>query len=194
MVQFRPPTWKHHGSRRHHTGSAIDDETKRELINSDGLLQAGSAFVPGETPIPEYQLAWGITSDDEGNPIHGEPMSDAAERELVIPVEEPGHYEALLYMLTSEVNYNDIWAVTGVPVSTFAGHECDWHVTGSGGLALVAKVGAGIEDEDRIEVGDLVHVYAGKFDALSSKAGRDPMYADSGFRDTKPRMAPTSSS
>lgn len=159
-------------------GSTIDDETKRELVDNDNLLPAGSAFIPGETSIPDYQLAWGITSDDDGNPIHGEPAADAAERELVIPVEEPDSNEALLYMLTSEVNYNDIWAVTGVPVSTFPGHDRDWHITGSGGLALVAEVGAGVEDEGRIEVGDLVHVYAGKFDALSPKAGRDPMYAD----------------
>ena len=49
---------------------------------------------------------------------------------------------------------------------------------GSGGLALVVETGAGVADEGRIEVGDLVHVYAGKFDALSPKAGRDPMFTD----------------
>lgn len=159
-------------------GSAIDNETKRELVDDDDLLPAGSAFVPGETSIPDYQLAWGIASDENGNPVHGEPIADETERELVIPVENPNPNEALLYMLSSEVNYNDVWAITGVPVSTFAGHDRDWHVTGSGGLALVAEVGSGVEDEGRIEVGDLVHVYAGKFDALSPNAGRDPMYAD----------------
>lgn len=49
---------------------------------------------------------------------------------------------------------------------------------GSGGLALVVETGAGVADEGRIEVGDLVHICAGKFDALSPKAGRDPMFTD----------------
>jgi acrylyl-CoA reductase (NADPH)/3-hydroxypropionyl-CoA dehydratase/3-hydroxypropionyl-CoA synthetase len=158
--------------------STTDNATKRELIESDELLAAGSPFIPGETPLPDYQLAWGITSDEDGKPIHGEPEVDSAETEMVIPVEDPGPNEALLYMLTSEVNYNDVWAVTGIPVSTFRGHDRDWHITGSGGLALVVEVGSGVEDEERIEVGDLVHVYAGQFDALSPEAGRDPMYAD----------------
>jgi acrylyl-CoA reductase (NADPH)/3-hydroxypropionyl-CoA dehydratase/3-hydroxypropionyl-CoA synthetase len=53
-------------------------------------------------------------------------------------VPAPGAQEALLYMLTSEINFNDIWAITGVPVSPFDNHDEDWHVTGSGGLGLVA--------------------------------------------------------
>lgn len=156
----------------------VTDEEKRELIESGEILPHDAAFHPGETPIPDYQLAWAITGDDDGNPDHGAPLEDGAEKEVVIPVEEPGANEALLYMLTSEVNYNDAWAITGIPVSTFEHHGRDWHVTGSGGLALVADVGQGLEEQGRIEVGDMVHVYAGQFDALSPKAGRDPMYAD----------------
>lgn len=160
------------------TSGTTDDDIKRELIESGDLLAAGSPFIPDETSLPDYQLAWGVTSDEEGKPIHGEPEADGAEKEMIIPVEDPGPNEALLYMLTSEVNYNDVWAVTGIPVSTFMGHDRDWHITGSGGLALVADVGEGVENEGRIDVGDLVHVYAGQFDALSPEAGRAPMYAD----------------
>ena len=156
----------------------VTDEKKHELIESGDLLEHDAPFQPGETPIPDYQLAWAVTGDGDGSPDHGEPLEDGAEKEVVIPVEEPGPNDALLYMLTSEVNYNDAWAITGIPVSTFEQHDRDWHVTGSGGLALVADVGDGLEDQGRIEVGDLVHVYAGQFDALSPKAGRDPMYAD----------------
>ena len=156
----------------------VTTEQKAQLLDDGDILPHDAAFHPGETPIPEYQLAWAITGDGDGNPDHGEPLDDGAEKEVVIPVEDPGPNEALLYMLTSEVNYNDSWAVTGIPVSTFEQHDRDWHVTGSGGLALVADVGAGLADQGRIEVGDMVHVYAGQFDALSPKAGRDPMFAD----------------
>lgn len=159
-------------------GEIPDDETVVELKESDDLLEVGSPFYPGETPIPKYQYAWGINSDEDGEPNHGEPLGDGAEKELLIPVEDPGPNEALLYMLTSEVNYNDVWAITGIPVSTYRNHDRDWHIPGSGGLALVAKIGDGIAEEGRIEVGDLVNVYAGQFDPLSPKAGRDPMFAD----------------
>lgn len=159
-------------------GAVPDEETVAALQDAGDLLEVGAPFYPGETPIPDYQFAWGIDSDDDGEPNHGQPLADGAEKELLVPVEEPGPNEALLYMLTSEVNYNDVWAVTGIPVSTFGNHDRDWHVTGSGGLALVADVGDGVADEGRIEVGDLVNVYAGQFDALSPRAGRDPMFAD----------------
>lgn len=159
-------------------GEVPDADLVEELTGAGDLLPVGSPFYPEETEIPDYQFAWGINSDGAGEPNHGEPLNDGAEKELLIPVEEPGPNEALLYMLTSEVNYNDVWAVTGIPVSTFAGHDRDWHITGSGGLALVVDIGDGVAAEGRIDVGDVVNVYAGQFDALSPKAGRDPMFAD----------------
>ena len=66
------------------------------------------------------------------------------ERELIVPVDHPGANDALLYMLTSEVNFNDIWALTGIPVSPFDNHEEDVQVTGSGGVALVAATDRGL--------------------------------------------------
>ncbi|MFA9418394.1 hypothetical protein [Natrinema sp. HArc-T2] len=90
----------------------VTDEKKRELIESGDLLEHDAPFQPGETPIPDYQLAWAVTGDEDGNPDHGEPFEDGAEKEVVISVEEPGPNDALLYMLTSEVNYNDAWAIT----------------------------------------------------------------------------------
>jgi acrylyl-CoA reductase (NADPH)/3-hydroxypropionyl-CoA dehydratase/3-hydroxypropionyl-CoA synthetase len=80
-------------------------------------------------------------------------------------------------MLTSEVNFNDIWALTGIPVSPFDSHEEDVQITGSGGIALVAALGAEMKAEGRIKVGDLVTVYSGTTDLLSPLAGSDPMYA-----------------
>lgn len=159
--------------------AVVEDVSIDELLEEGKLLPRGAPFEPGETEVPDYQFAWGITEDPEtGAPDHGEPADEEAEKELITPVEDPGPNEALLYMLTSEVNYNDVWAVTGIPVSTYQQHDRDWHVTGSGGLALVVETGSGLAEQGRIEVGDMVNVYAGQFDPLSPKAGRDPMFSD----------------
>jgi acrylyl-CoA reductase (NADPH) / 3-hydroxypropionyl-CoA dehydratase / 3-hydroxypropionyl-CoA synthetase len=63
-------------------------------------------------------------------------------------------------------------------VSPFDNHDEDWHVTGSGGLGLVARVGDEVKREGRIKVGDLVAVFSGQSQLLSPVAGHDPMFAD----------------
>jgi acrylyl-CoA reductase (NADPH)/3-hydroxypropionyl-CoA dehydratase/3-hydroxypropionyl-CoA synthetase len=145
---------------------------------ADGrLLPVGAPFYPGVTPVPAYQYALLAEKDPAtGVAQHGDPAR--SERKRVIPVPAPGATEALLYMLTSELNFNDIWALTGVPVSPFDSHDEDWHVTGSGGLALVARVGDEVKREGRVKVGDLVAVFSGQSQLLSPVAGLDPMFAD----------------
>jgi acrylyl-CoA reductase (NADPH)/3-hydroxypropionyl-CoA dehydratase/3-hydroxypropionyl-CoA synthetase len=148
-----------------------------ELIESGELLAVGAPFFPGLTPVPRWQFGHGVGKDpDTGAPAHGEPKD--AERELVVPVGEPGPNEALVYVLASEVNFNDIWAITGIPVSPFDNHDQDWQVTGSGGVALVAALGSEVKAEGRLRVGDLVAIYSGQSQLLSPFAGRDPMSAD----------------
>jgi acrylyl-CoA reductase (NADPH)/3-hydroxypropionyl-CoA dehydratase/3-hydroxypropionyl-CoA synthetase len=152
-------------------------KNEKQLQQNGELLAPGAPFYPGITPIPKFQYALLVEKDlktgvvNHGDPIHAELMK-------VIPVESPGPTEALLYMLTSEINYNDIWAITGVPVSTFDNHEEDWHVTGSGGLALVASIGFEMKRESRIKVGDLVAVFSGQPQLLAPIMGLDPMFAD----------------
>jgi acrylyl-CoA reductase (NADPH) / 3-hydroxypropionyl-CoA dehydratase / 3-hydroxypropionyl-CoA synthetase len=80
-------------------------------------------------------------------------------------------------LLTSEVNFNDIWALTGIPVSPFDAHEEDVQITGSGGIGLVAALGSEARAQGRVKVGDLVAVYSGTNDLLSPLVGSDPMYA-----------------
>jgi acrylyl-CoA reductase (NADPH)/3-hydroxypropionyl-CoA dehydratase/3-hydroxypropionyl-CoA synthetase len=141
------------------------------------LLPVGAPFYPGVTAIPAWQYAFGVARDAQtGAPRFGPPA--ISERELIVPVDTPGSNDALLYMLTSEVNFNDIWALTGIPVSPFDSHEEDVQTTGSGGVALVAALGAEAKREGRLKVGDLVCVYSGTSDLLSPKAGDDPMFAD----------------
>jgi acrylyl-CoA reductase (NADPH)/3-hydroxypropionyl-CoA dehydratase/3-hydroxypropionyl-CoA synthetase len=149
----------------------------RRLAAAGDLLPVGAPFFPGVTAIPGHQYAFGIARNaDTGVPRFGQPATH--ERELIVPVPVPEPNEALVYLLTSEVNFNDIWALTGIPVSPFDGHEEDVQITGSGGLALIAALGSQARAEGRLKVGDLVAVYSGTSDLLSPAAGRDPMFAD----------------
>ena len=161
-------------------GVFIDAEhaARGERLEAAGdLLPVGAAFFPGVTAIPGHQYAFGIArSADTGAPRFGQPATH--ERELIVPVPAPEPNEALVYLLTSEVNFNDIWALTGIPVSPFDGHEEDVQITGSGGLALIAALGSETRAEGRLKVGDMVAVYSGTSDLLSPAAGRDPMFAD----------------
>jgi acrylyl-CoA reductase (NADPH)/3-hydroxypropionyl-CoA dehydratase/3-hydroxypropionyl-CoA synthetase len=148
-----------------------------EILGSGELLKFGSPFFPGVDTIPKYQYAYLVEKDVvTGVPKHGDPI--VAEVKRIIPVEEPSAMEGLLYMLSSEINFNDIWAITGVPVSPFESHDQDWHVTGSGGLALVVALGDELKAEGRIKVGDLVEVFSGQSQLLDPTAGLDPMFAD----------------
>ena len=146
------------------------------LIAAGALLPRGAPFFPGITPLPAWQFAQGVPRDsDSGEPRFGQPIE--SEVELLVPVDTPEPNEALVYVLASEVNFNDIWALTGVPVSPFDAHEEDVQVTGSGGVALVAALGSEVRREGRLKVGDLVAIYAGQSELLSPLAGRDPMFA-----------------
>ncbi len=155
-----------------------DHAARGERLEAAGdLLPVGAPFHPGVSALPTHQYAFGIARDAEtGAPRFGQPATH--ERELIVPVPEPEPNEALVYLLTSEVNFNDIWALTGIPVSPFDGHEEDVQITGSGGLALIAALGSEARAEGRLKVGDMVAVYSGTSDLLSPQAGRDPMYAD----------------
>ena len=120
-------------------------------LEADGdLLAVGAPFYPGVTAIPPWQYAFGVARDSEtGAPRFGPPTT--SERELIVPVATPGPNDALLYMLTSEVNFNDIWALTGIPVSPFDSHEEDVQITGSGGVALIAALGGEAKREGRLQ-------------------------------------------
>ena len=160
-------------------GVRIETEhaAKRDaMIAAGALLPMGAPFYPGVTAIPKWQLAFGIARDAEtGVPGFGPPASH--EKELIAPVYSPEANEALVYLLTSEVNFNDIWALTGVPVSPFDYHDEDIQITGSGGLALVVALGSEAKAQGRLKIGDLVNIYSGTNDLLSPEVGNDPMYA-----------------
>ena len=153
------------------------EELRRELEASGRLLPLEASFFPGVTPVPEYQYGLGIDRDPAtGEPAHGDPAD--VEQMLVFKTPRPGPNEALVYVLASEMNFNDIWAITGIPVSPFDARDADVQVTGSGGVGLIAELGEELVREGRLSQGDLVTIYSGQSELLSPDQGLDPMSAD----------------
>ncbi len=147
------------------------------LVNDGDLIPMGASFFPGVTPIPRYQYGLGVARHEEnGEPAHGDPIE--AERQLVFGTPRPGPNEALVYVLASEMNFNDIWAITGIPVSPFDARDADVQVTGSGGVAIIAELGEELVREGRLSLGDIVTIYSGQSELLSPDQGLDPMAAD----------------
>ncbi len=154
-----------------------DAETRKRLEQEGRLLPLDAPFYPGTTPVPPYMYGLGIMKDPkDGNTLHGDPRD--FEKLLVVPTPRPGPNEALVYVLASEINFNDIWCITGIPVSTMDGKDADTHVSGSGGVALVAQLGSELVREGRLAVGQLVSIYSGQSELLSPDQGLDPMAAD----------------
>ena len=169
----KPLPIRRDGARRARDHAALAED----LVARGELLPLGAPFYPGVSPIPKFQYAFGVLRDPEtGAPRFGPPKT--AEELLIAPTPQPGPNDALVYVLASEVNYNDIWAITGIPVSSFDSHEEDIQITGSGGVALVVALGEEARREGRLKVGDLVSIYSGTSDLLSPTAGLDPMFAD----------------
>src|SRR4051794_40539824 len=92
---------------------------------------------PGE--LPETMAAWVIRQEREGEPV------DAFQiEEIEIP--EPGAFEVWVRVMAAGVNFNNVWAAMGKPVSVFGyGDHPEWghHIGGSDASGVVWKVGAG---------------------------------------------------
>jgi len=93
---------------------------------------------PGE--LPDTMTAWVIRREREG-----EPMEAFQLEEIEIP--EPGPFEAIVRVMAAGVNFNNVWAALGKPVSVFDyGDHPQWghHIGGSDASGVVWKVGPGI--------------------------------------------------
>ena len=90
---------------------------------------------PGE--LPETMAAWVIREDRQGEP------KDAFQIEE-IEVPEPGAFEVIVRVMAAGVNYNNVWAALGEPVSVFRYHPEDHHIGGSDCAGMVWKVGEGV--------------------------------------------------
>jgi crotonyl-CoA carboxylase/reductase len=126
---------------------------------------------PGE--LPQKMAAWVIRAEREG-----EPMSAFEVEEVEIP--EPGAFEVIVRVMAAGVNFNNVWAALGKPVSVFGyGDHPEWghHIGGSDGSGVVWKVGAGVT---KWEPGDevVLHCNQASYEDVEVH-GLDPLAAPS---------------
>src|SRR6478672_9630656 len=126
---------------------------------------------PGE--LPETMAAWVIRQEREGEPV------DAFQVEE-IEVPEPGAFEVIVRVMAAGVNYNNVWAALGKPVSvmTYGDHpEYGHHIGGSDASGVVWKVGPGVT---RWKAGDEVVIHCNQASYEDPEVhGLDPMAAPS---------------
>jgi crotonyl-CoA carboxylase/reductase len=126
---------------------------------------------PGE--LPPTMAAWVIRQEREGEPV------DAFQLEE-IEVPEPGAFEVIVRVMAAGVNYNNVWAALGEPVSVFGyGDHPEWghHIGGSDASGVVWKVGPGVT---RWKPGDEVVIHCNQASYEDPEVhGLDPLAAPS---------------
>src|SRR5437588_6705789 len=123
--------------------------------------------------LPPTMAAWVIRPEREGEPI------DAFQLEE-IEVPEPGAFEVIVRVMAAGVNYNNVWAALGKPVSVFGygDHpEYGHHIGGSDASGIVWKVGEGVT---RWKPGDevVIHCNQASYEDVEVH-GLDPLAAPS---------------
>jgi crotonyl-CoA carboxylase/reductase len=126
---------------------------------------------PGD--LPEKMAAWVIRPETEGEP------NDAFQLEE-IETPEPGAFEVVVRVMAAGVNFNNVWAALGKPVSVFGygDHpEFGHHIGGSDASGIVWKVGDGVT---RWKPGDevVIHCNQASYEDVEVH-GLDPMAAPS---------------
>jgi crotonyl-CoA carboxylase/reductase len=126
---------------------------------------------PGE--LPETMAAWVIRQEREG-----EPMDAFQLEEIEVP--QPGAFEVIVRVMAAGVNYNNVWAAQGKPVSVFPyGDHPQWghHIGGSDASGIVWKVGEGVT---RWKPGDEVVIHCNMASYEDPEVhGLDPLAAPS---------------
>jgi crotonyl-CoA carboxylase/reductase len=126
---------------------------------------------PGE--LPATMAAWVIRPEREGEPEQAFQVEE-------IEVPEPGAFEVIVRVMAAGVNFNNVWAALGKPVSVFSygDHpEYGHHIGGSDASGIVWKVGAGVT---RWKPGDEVVIHCNQTSYEDPEVhGLDPMAAPS---------------
>ena len=115
--------------------------------------------------------AWVIRQEREGEP------TDAFQLEE-IEVPEPAAFEVVVRVMAAGVNFNNVWASLGKPVSVFRYHpDEDHHIGGSDASGIVWKVGPGVT---RWKAGDevVIHCNQASYEDVEVH-GLDPLAAPS---------------
>jgi crotonyl-CoA carboxylase/reductase len=127
------------------------------------------ATEPGE--LPETMAAWVIRAEREGEPTEAFQLEE-------MPTPEPGAFEVVVRVMAAGVNFNNVWAALGTPVSVFRYHpEEDHHIGGSDASGVVWKVGEGVT---RWAPGDEVVIHCNQASYEDPEVhGLDPLAAPS---------------
>jgi crotonyl-CoA carboxylase/reductase len=123
--------------------------------------------------LPETMAAWVIREER-----HGEPVDAFQIEEIEVP--EPGAFEVIVRVMAAGVNFNNVWAAMGKPVSVFGyGDHPQWghHIGGSDASGVVWKVGEGVT---RWQPGDEVVIHCNQASYEDPEVhGLDPLAAPS---------------
>src|SRR3954451_3217595 len=121
--------------------------------------------------LPETMAAWVIRQEREGQPTEAFQLEQ-------MEVPEPGPFEVIVRVMAAGVNYNNVWAALGKPVSVFRYHpEEDHHIGGSDASGQVWKVGEGVT---RWKPGDEVVIHCNMASYEDPEVhGLDPLAAPS---------------
>src|SRR6195952_5033040 len=124
---------------------------------------------PGE--LPPTMAAW-VTREER----RGEPTEAFQLEEIEVP--EPGAFEVVVRVMAAGVNFNNVWAALGEPISVFRYHPNeDHHIGGSDASGIVWKVGEGVT---RWKPGDevVIHCNQASYEDVEVH-GLDPLAAPS---------------
>jgi crotonyl-CoA carboxylase/reductase len=123
---------------------------------------------PGE--LPKTMAAWVIREERQGEPIEAFQLEE-------IEVPEPGAFEVTVRVMAAGVNFNNVWAALGQPVSVFRSHPEDHHIGGYDASGVVWKVGDGVT---RWKPGDevVIHCNQASYEDVEVH-GLDPLAAPS---------------
>jgi crotonyl-CoA carboxylase/reductase len=126
---------------------------------------------PGE--LPETMAAWVIREERFGEPTEAFQVEE-------IEVPEPAAFEVIVRVMAAGVNYNNVWAALGQPVSVmkYGDHpQYGHHIGGSDASGVVWKVGAGVT---RWKPGDEVVIHCNQASYEDPEVhGLDPLAAPS---------------
>src|ERR671919_2246751 len=92
---------------------------------------------PGPGVLPATMAAWVIREER-----FGEPRNAFRIEEMEVP--EPGAMEVVVRVMAAGVNYNNVWAALGEPISVFRYHDEDHHIGGSDASGVIWKCGPGV--------------------------------------------------
>src|SRR3979411_2103152 len=116
---------------------AETDVTSDRSIEQIPIGQVPADLQPGS--LPKRMRAWVIRREREGEPLQAFQQED-------IEVPEPGADEVIVMVMAAGVNFNNVWAALGKPVSVFGygDHpEYGHHIGGSDASGVVWEGGEG---------------------------------------------------